>query len=327
MANRIEWIDTARGLGLMLVFVGHLHPPYLSTWIYTCHMPLFFFLSGLVFSMHPLKEFLSKKFQRLVIPYFCLGAVIYLFWAAIYLYEQRQLSDYWEMFVQFIEQKAFWTIWFLAALFIAEIILWCELKIVRNRQYFAFIPSMLLMIATFIYYRMGGNTLPWCIDVACIAQFFILTGYCFKQYWNKIKLKRYIYIVILSLLLINILSGFGSIRLSGAGLDMSVGIYGNELLSMISALSGIGAIVLICMMISSRFLRYLGQNTMIFFAWHSRIVIVACGLIYGYIGFFQTDSILSQILYTITTLCLILVVLYPITESLKKTPCKHLFGL
>lgn len=108
---------------------------------------------------------------------------------------------------------------------------------------------------------------------------------------------------------------------------MSVGLYGNEMLSLISAMSGIGAIVLICMMISSRFLKYLGQNTMVFFAWHSRIVIVGCGLLYGYLGFFESGSLISQVMYTIITLLLILIILYPVTEALKKTPCKHLFGL
>lgn len=26
--NRIEWIDTAKGLGLIFVILGHLHTPY-----------------------------------------------------------------------------------------------------------------------------------------------------------------------------------------------------------------------------------------------------------------------------------------------------------
>ena len=50
MTKRIEWIDTAKGIGLICVILGHMRVPYLSTWIYTFHMPLFFFLSGAVFS-------------------------------------------------------------------------------------------------------------------------------------------------------------------------------------------------------------------------------------------------------------------------------------
>lgn len=48
--KRVEWIDMAKGIGLLFVFLGHLKTPFLATWIYTFHMPLFFFLSGLVYN-------------------------------------------------------------------------------------------------------------------------------------------------------------------------------------------------------------------------------------------------------------------------------------
>lgn len=129
------------------------------------------------------------------------------------------------------------------------------------------------------------------------------------------------------MLLVNITAGFVCIRISGKGLDMSVGLYGNELLSLVSAISGIAAIVLICMLFSNRFLRYLGQNTMAFFAWHSRIIIVACGMIYGVLGWFQKDGFISSIAYTLVTLIMIIAVLYPVTEGLKKTRFRKYFGL
>ena len=83
--KRIKWIDTAKGIGLLLVILGHLHVPYMTTWIYTFHMPLFFFLSGVVFSgsKYTFKEFLVKKIKSLVVPYFCLGFVIYLFYVIV----------------------------------------------------------------------------------------------------------------------------------------------------------------------------------------------------------------------------------------------------
>ena len=315
--ERIEWIDIARGLGLLLVFVGHIHPPYITTWIYTFHMPLFFFLSGMVFSMHPWKDFIRKKIWRLVIPYFCLGAVIYLFYAAVYIYEQRDGDEYGRMLINFLEQKAFWTIWFLAALFFAEIILWLQFRLFP--QWLIKITSPLIMLCAFAWYRSGGSTLPWCFDVACVAQFFIYTGYLFKRNYHKLRLKKYQKLsAIILLLIINIVAGMACIKFSRSQLDMSVGLYGNELLTLISAFAGIGAVILFCQMITSKFLTYLGKNTMVFFGWHSRIVIVACGMIYGALGFFQDKSISSQILYCITTLIMIFVILYPTTEILRK---------
>ncbi len=79
--NRIEWIDTAKGIGLLCVILGHLHIPYLSAWIYTFHIPLFFFLSGCVFNgqKYSFKEYFIRRFKSLIVPYFVLGAVILFF--------------------------------------------------------------------------------------------------------------------------------------------------------------------------------------------------------------------------------------------------------
>ena len=50
LPTRIGWIDTAKGIGLLCVILGHLSIPLVDAWVYFFHMPLFFFLSGVVFS-------------------------------------------------------------------------------------------------------------------------------------------------------------------------------------------------------------------------------------------------------------------------------------
>jgi fucose 4-O-acetylase-like acetyltransferase len=46
--KRIEWVDTAKGIGILLVILGHtILLPFISVPIYAFHMPLFFLLSGL----------------------------------------------------------------------------------------------------------------------------------------------------------------------------------------------------------------------------------------------------------------------------------------
>jgi fucose 4-O-acetylase-like acetyltransferase len=51
MNNRIEYIDIAKALGILLVILGHCHFTYniprLGIAIYSFHMPLFFFISGM----------------------------------------------------------------------------------------------------------------------------------------------------------------------------------------------------------------------------------------------------------------------------------------
>ena len=70
--KRVEWIDEAKALAIILVGVGHYScPEGLLTWIYTFHMPLFFILSGITsnFEKYPFKEFFLKKVRTLLFPW------------------------------------------------------------------------------------------------------------------------------------------------------------------------------------------------------------------------------------------------------------------
>ena len=84
MNKRVEWIDIAKGYGILCVIIGHLPLPFfraLRGEIYTFHMPLFFFLSGCVFSVNKynFKEFLKRKIKTIVVPYFALGIPMIIF--------------------------------------------------------------------------------------------------------------------------------------------------------------------------------------------------------------------------------------------------------
>ena len=72
--SRISWIDMAKGYGTILVIYAHLGQGSLWTWMYSFHLPLFFFLSGYVFSTkHNFGNFILRKVKSIIVPYFCLG--------------------------------------------------------------------------------------------------------------------------------------------------------------------------------------------------------------------------------------------------------------
>jgi acyltransferase len=72
--KHIEWVDTAKGLGLFLVVYGHML--YSGTWgslnqaIYSFHMPMYLILSG--FISHEVKisfwKYFNSLFFRLIVP-------------------------------------------------------------------------------------------------------------------------------------------------------------------------------------------------------------------------------------------------------------------
>ena len=48
--QRIEWIDIAKGIGIIAVLIGHTNSGILRDEIYSFHIPLFIFLSGMLFN-------------------------------------------------------------------------------------------------------------------------------------------------------------------------------------------------------------------------------------------------------------------------------------
>lgn len=332
--DRIPWIDAAKGMGLLCVILGHLHVPFVATWIYTFHMPLFFFLSGLVFSgkKYDFGTFLKKKLKSLVLPYFTLGGVIFGFFCIVYAVQKQPASAYLEMLRDFLVQEHFWTVWFLACLFLVEILYYGIHHFFGKRPLIATCASGVVCIFGLVRYRLGWGSLPWNLDVALVAQLFFHGGYLSKdllQRWNEKfsakPIRRLLWIALL--LVVNAATGFLCIRMSGSSLDMSVGLYGNELLTIVSAFAGTLCVILAAQLLPLRPLTYLGSNTMVIFAWHSRIVIVACGYLYAHLGIFRSGTLPEQLLYAAVTFAIILGLLIPATESVKKSKARKFFGL
>lgn len=73
MNKRIEWIDIAKGIGMLLVIFGHfgMSPKgkeIISFVKSSFHMPLFFFISGLFFKeSESLKECFDWSIKRLIL--------------------------------------------------------------------------------------------------------------------------------------------------------------------------------------------------------------------------------------------------------------------
>jgi fucose 4-O-acetylase-like acetyltransferase len=71
-SKRIESFDIAKGIGILLVILGHIlqYTCKVRIFIYAFHMPLFFFLSGLFArSSNDTKTYAEKTFKRLLLPY------------------------------------------------------------------------------------------------------------------------------------------------------------------------------------------------------------------------------------------------------------------
>ncbi len=143
--QRFREIDIAKGIGIILVILGHsLKQTEVSTkWtrilitlIYSFHMPLFFVLSGFVavkiLDMADMKErllYTRGRAERLLVPYFVIG-LIYIpvkLKLSAYAVKPFQLSD---SFRILIGQNPNTSLWFLYVLFIVSAI--CALFVHRG---------------------------------------------------------------------------------------------------------------------------------------------------------------------------------------------------
>lgn len=84
---RLKFLDTAKALCIILVVIGHFNPSVSPDWwrslirvIYTFHMPLFMFVSGLLYSLTYRDtgywSFVGAKLRRLGLPYLLTSAAV-----------------------------------------------------------------------------------------------------------------------------------------------------------------------------------------------------------------------------------------------------------
>ena len=80
MKKRVEWIDVCKAFGMFFIYLGHFggqaglaHP-----WVFSFHVPLFFFISGLLenYNHRGIWENLKKKFITIVLPFFFFGILM-----------------------------------------------------------------------------------------------------------------------------------------------------------------------------------------------------------------------------------------------------------
>ena len=280
--QRLNWIDMAKGYGMLLIIAGHLGDfgefAFLKIWIFSFHVPLFFFLSGYVFKDDGgFFAFLKKKLRSLIIPYFCLGIPIIIFKC---LWEYRNgtfTADYaTKLLIGFIIQKRNWAIWFISCLFVLNILFYFSKRILKTNLLLS-VFSVICVTLGALYYYLGGKFIFWNIDAAFMAFPFFFAGYYYRQVYSGLKsfLAKKYRLLLLSLLLItvNISLCHLNFSISGRWFNMYDSRYGLVPITYISAFAGIGIALIISELTLLKTVRYIGENSILYLAWHDEIMI------------------------------------------------------
>ena len=187
MSKRIEYIDVAKGITILLVIVGHVEelPSPIKSIIYSFHMPIFFLLSGYFFKKESLSVATKKMFRSLIIPYFVVGVFMRLCQITINYFEGNPF-DYIDILSLFgvtwkfgkgVDLVSVGAIWFLVVLFWSKL----YLQIVLKSKY-SLLLLVLLANCSIVIKLVFGVILPFGIQQALVCSLFVYAGVICKKY-------------------------------------------------------------------------------------------------------------------------------------------------
>lgn len=205
-AKRIGYLDIAKGIGILLVVLGHClgMPALVRQFVYSVHMPLFFILAGYTFrvkSSETIREFLRKNVRSLLVPYILTCGIVIavqavlaavrgedilteiIKWVLAGLYGSGdRVPSYFE--TAGIPFTFIGAIWFLLALFFARILL---MLCLRSRTPFLWI---LLSFAAGLVTADRIEWFPFSIQAGMCAALFLYLGYWIREHdlfrWNAV---------------------------------------------------------------------------------------------------------------------------------------------
>ncbi|MDB4335074.1 acyltransferase family protein [bacterium] len=312
-SNRQGHIDVARAIGIILVAFVHLYFDFTKIYIESFLMPLFFFISGYLFSPQHHKSFtsfFSNRFKRLMYPYFLWSIILFIFWNFLDDKEGSTLSNlkgiiYASGGKEYME----WGImlWFLPCIFVAEMIYFNVLK------YGGRYSTLLVIIIAIIGYYLSSwiiDYLPWSLNVSLVMMLFYHIGQKSKILFANKKFNPLLYILLIPSIALLIISSY----LNG---DVSTyqGNFGNPILYFLSGIGGLTFILLFSHVLRNfAVLRITGKHTLFIFVSHLRIF-TFFKIVQLYIFNIPiSSSLTSSIAYTVMAVAL----LVPISMLINK---------
>lgn len=177
MTKRLTYIDLAKGIGILLVVIGHTVKDATShSIIFAFHMPLFFILGGCFIKPLGIKENLPKVWKSLLVPYLFTCAISLLYTLVDSRCDWTLMS---EEVRTMVLVGAKWgrhsisfmpVIWFLPVLAVSKLITQKLLTYRNGRQYIFALAIISLLMTRF------GIIIPFGISQAMTASLFLLIG-------------------------------------------------------------------------------------------------------------------------------------------------------
>ena len=289
MSKRIEYLDIAKGVGILLVVLGHndfeVISVFLQRLIYSFHMPLFFFLSGYFLNTTiPFFDFVKKRFNSLLKPF--LFTVLLIYFTSVSFEKMSFATAITRTVKSLYGSGAYldWVqLWFLPHLFAVSLYAFLFITLVsrlRNRWLTWGILLATLAIAILFLNRfypfpvsMFGKDyelwgLPFSLDLVLATGFFFILGNEVRQVTSEKTFDNWLLLLGTGglVLLLNILFPYE--------IDFNIRLYESFPVNTAEAILGILFVLALARQIELRtgwlasFLKYLGNISLIILLFH-----------------------------------------------------------
>lgn len=258
-----HYIEVMKGIGAIFVVIGHLVTPdsFLKIYLYSFHMPLFFFITGITFNENrPFKTFLYKRFKSLIVPYFAFvlpSAVIF-----FDITKNMGLKDILTN-IFFIDSSIIWnsSLWFLPVLFLTNILFYIICKICKTK--ITKTAGLILLILSGFLFSHYQIILPLGLHILPISTTFLFFGYLFTKlnFLEKLRgkeINHYIFFIATALSIY--------LAVKNGRVNMSTNTYNNYIIYYICALCGILTYLYISLVINkNKLLEFFGSISLYMF--------------------------------------------------------------
>lgn len=165
--KRLDYLDMTKGLGMILVLIGHLQgdsiftfSPYiqpLCVFIFSFHMPMFFIVSGILLAIKndevkPLKEVAKSRFRGIMIPYLWFSLFYLIVVVAALIKGEIAVQTLYLNIWYVISGYGMNVLWFLPALYLGELLFILLRRRIRDHIPFITVVVLLNAIVYFLSY-------------------------------------------------------------------------------------------------------------------------------------------------------------------------------
>ncbi|HIX66490.1 MAG TPA: acyltransferase family protein [Candidatus Anaerostipes excrementavium] len=338
--SRIMYIDLCKGLGILMVTLGHIttlaNP--VDMWMSSMKLSIFFVAAGYLicltdyYQKKTFKGYIVKLLKSLIVPYLCFSVLgIGFRFTAMVLQHTVNMAAIKSYIFATITFRGIFALWFLPVLFLAEILFFCLIRYAPKLLrllilivfpllavwYGEYLAQLKILLTPLWYERISFVLFP--IGKAMVALWYLYIGYLGCKLCLKIKQRRI-------LTFIGVIFFISNIFLSQQNMhvDMNHMEFGTnpECFFIGGIIGSFGALLLFqCLEMYWKFpvLNYFGRNSLILMSTQRPLYVLEIASA-GWHAFSASETVLSLRYYvdSLGTLAIVLIMEYSIITFINK---------